>query len=141
MKNIFSKSNLLSFMLGAILFGGIGVYAANEYNANLIKYNETNVESALNDLYDLTNYGTASASDILSGKTALINGIKVTGTAADPTTKYDEGYNAGYSAGKNAKISIVISNYINGETGWQNSSSITLGTSVVQFKNCKVWRK
>ncbi len=44
------------------------------------KNSQTTVEGALNDLYNKANYGNASAGQILSGKTALVGGSKVTGT-------------------------------------------------------------
>ena len=47
------------------------------------KNNQTTVEGALNDLYNKANYGNASAGQILSGKTALVGGSKVTGTMPD----------------------------------------------------------
>jgi hypothetical protein len=49
------------------------------------KNNQTTVEGALNDLYTKANYGNASASQILSGKTALVGGKQVIGTM--PTMK------------------------------------------------------
>ncbi len=49
------------------------------------KNNQTTVEGALNDLYNKANYGNASAGQILSGKTALVGGKKVTGTLTIPT--------------------------------------------------------
>ncbi len=47
------------------------------------KNNQTTVEGALNDLYTKANYGNATASQILKGKTALVGGKKVTGTMED----------------------------------------------------------
>ena len=44
------------------------------------KNNQTTVEGALNDLYTKANYGNATASQILKGKTALVGGKQVTGT-------------------------------------------------------------
>ncbi len=44
------------------------------------KNSQTTVEGALNDLYTKANYGNASAGQILSGKTALVGGSKITGT-------------------------------------------------------------
>ena len=50
------------------------------------KNNQTTVEGALNDLYTKANYGNASAGQILSGKTALVGGSKVTGTMPNLTS-------------------------------------------------------
>jgi hypothetical protein len=54
--------------------------------SNGVSYNknsQTTVEGALNDLYTKANYGSATASQILKGKTALVGGNKVTGTMED----------------------------------------------------------
>ena len=45
------KNNVLGFILGAIIFSGITVYATS-YLAKDVTYKDTNVETALNDLYD-----------------------------------------------------------------------------------------
>ena len=50
------------------------------------KNSQTTVEGALNDLYTKANYGNATASQILKGKTALVGGKKVTGTMVDRGT-------------------------------------------------------
>ena len=65
------------------------LYAANKYYSNEIVYNTSdgktmNVNEALNNLYSdynlLKKTGDATASQILKGKTAIVNGKKVTGT-------------------------------------------------------------
>ncbi|MDE6993267.1 MAG: hypothetical protein K2P41_02400 [Lachnospiraceae bacterium] len=43
----------------------------------------------------------AAAANISSGKTAWVNGVKVTGTGADNTTNYNNGYSAGRTQGRN----------------------------------------
>ena len=45
---------------------------------------DTSVSAAISELYQMRNAGTASASDILPGKTAWINGVLVTGTYQAP---------------------------------------------------------
>ena len=60
--------------------------ASSNPPSNGVSYNknsQTTVEGALNDLYNKANYGNASASQILKGKTALVGGKKVTGTMED----------------------------------------------------------
>ena len=47
------KTNILSFILGAIIFMGIGVYAGTRISADQIEYKDTTVDLALNDLYTL----------------------------------------------------------------------------------------
>ena len=75
-----------------ILTGVVGVSAANTLTSNGVLYSNagssvTTVEGALNELYanynSLLAKGNASASDILSGKTALVKGNEVTGTMRD----------------------------------------------------------
>ena len=44
------KRNLLGFIAGAIIFGSIGAYALTVASKD-VTYNNTNVESAINDLY------------------------------------------------------------------------------------------
>lgn len=56
MKRI-KRSNILCFVLGGLLFGSIGVYAAGEILASQITYNkngQATVDAALNDLYSKT---------------------------------------------------------------------------------------
>ena len=47
----FIKNNLLGFILGAIVFGSIGVYATIRIQADEIGYKDGTVEDALNVLY------------------------------------------------------------------------------------------
>ncbi len=48
---------------------------------------------------------TAAAGNITKGKTAYVNGTKVTGTGADNTANYNNGYNAGVAAAqKNLQV-------------------------------------
>ena len=59
---------------------GFGVGATTLLNSNQVLYkNNTTVEEALNDLYTKSSIGNATASDILSGKKALVGGQEVTG--------------------------------------------------------------
>ena len=53
----FIKNNLLGFILGAIVFGSIGVYAAIKIQASEIGYKDTTVEATLNDLYSKASGG------------------------------------------------------------------------------------
>ncbi len=49
---------------------------------------------------------TAAAANITKGKTAWVNGVKVTGTGADNTTNYNNGYAAGVAAGKVQSVTV-----------------------------------
>ena len=62
MKKIFKKSNIFSFMLGAIIFGGIGTVFAYTILAKDVGYTPKdttwkvdNVKEAIDDLYNKTN--------------------------------------------------------------------------------------
>ena len=74
------KVSIISFILGAIIFGSVGVLASQIF-ARDIKYNDTNVESALNDLYSKANkeitFGTAeysnNNSDNVGNKSTSLN--------------------------------------------------------------------
>ena len=90
------KQVIISFILGAIIFGGVGTILAYKLGANQVGYtpndqtwNVSEVNTALDDLYDMATYGNATSSDIRSGKTALVNGNQITGNLTVPnyTTK------------------------------------------------------
>ena len=85
------KQVIISFILGALIFSGITGVLAYKLGANQVSYipedsnwNVTDVDTALDDLYDMASYGNAQASDIKSGKTALVNGNQVTGSLTIP---------------------------------------------------------
>ena len=74
MKNII-KSRVFTFILGAIIFGSIGVYAATQYNASQITYNKNGkatVEAALNDLYTKNNNKLTLVHDLSDNSTESI---------------------------------------------------------------------
>ena len=86
------KKLIIGFILGIILCSGI-VYASSLYKAIDISYNKenwevSNVNDALDELKNRTDIlmtGDATASDIKSGKTAVVNGELITGTSQDVT--------------------------------------------------------
>lgn len=97
------KKNILFTILGIIL-GICGTVSATLlYSAKDIEYKESNVQDAIDDLYsikndldattyslnDLKSKGNATSSDILSGKTAVVNGNLITGTKLAKPTLYD----------------------------------------------------
>ena len=49
------KNNIFGFILGAVIFTCVGVIAANSLNAREVIYRDTNVESAIDGLYDTAN--------------------------------------------------------------------------------------
>lgn len=54
MKKLF-KNNIFGFIIGGLIFGVIGVGATTLYNATQISYNDSNVKTALDELYDMNN--------------------------------------------------------------------------------------
>ena len=87
------KNNIFGFILCGLIFGGI-VYAATLYKASDVSYTPTdeswevsNVNDAINSLYNMKKeldnikgLGDATASQILSGKKAMVKGNTITGT-------------------------------------------------------------
>ena len=107
------KKYIIGFIIGVIVASG-GVMAANYlYEAENIRYGKTNVGSALNDLYQKHTYGDATSEDIVKGKTALINGEKVTGSLEIP--------NLISETSGTATSSSILSGY----TAWVNGEKIT----------------
>ena len=51
----FLKSKIFAFILGAIIFGGIGVVATVQFQANEVGYRDTTVDRALDTLYEKAN--------------------------------------------------------------------------------------
>jgi len=86
MKRVF-KNPIVMFVLGALIFSSISVYAARKYYASDIEYKETTLDKALDTLYtktktykNLTETTNVEANTLLSGKKAyksdgsLVNG-------------------------------------------------------------------
>ena len=70
-----------------IMIGIVGTsYAAYKLTASQVSFDKTNtnlnsenVQESIDEIVDLMKYGDATEQDILSGKTALVNGKKITG--------------------------------------------------------------
>ena len=82
MKRVF-KSNLFWFIIGALIFGIGGVIAATAINAREITYRDTNVESALNDLYNKT----------LFSESFSESGLQTYGSSWTPSVTVEAGVN------------------------------------------------
>ena len=75
------------FILLGIILGIVGTsYAAYKLMASQVSFDKTNtnlnsenVQDSIDEIVDLIKYGDAEAGDIASGKTALVNGKKITG--------------------------------------------------------------
>ena len=123
MKKIIDKNTIFSFIISGIIFGSIGIYATSLYNGKDISYTPTdaswevnNVNDAINSLYimkteldNLNSLGDATAADILSGKTAVVKGNVITGTAKDSSSIKLLG--SGYSGNQTIDFSTKLSNY------------------------------
>lgn len=82
MKNIFKKSNILSFVIGGFVFGIIGIVSATIlYQANEIGYTPNdeseinNVQDALDDLYNKQTNTITSLNNQISNKDTEINSL------------------------------------------------------------------
>lgn len=93
-----AKQNIFSFILGAIIFGGISAYAATILSSSSVSYSNTNsglsstnVQGAIDELYNKAKNpvttATATKEQILSGQTAWVNGEKITGTMLNQGAK------------------------------------------------------
>ena len=75
-------------------------------------YHNGNGKVTANSLASQTQ-ATAAAANITKDKTAYVNGIKITGTGADNTTNYNNGYNAGVAAA-DGRVNTASQSYIQG---------------------------
>ena len=114
------KNILLVFVTALICITGTG-YAAYKLTAKEVSFDKSktdlngeNVQDSIDEIVDLIKYGDAEAGDIASGKTALVNGKKITGiseSATDLSSKivYIGGANGGMTASYNTNITTQIS--------------------------------
>ena len=121
------KMNKIVFTIVlCIISCGIGVTAATVYQANTVMYTPTdtnwkvtNVSEALNSLNEKVNVGTATASQILSGKTALVKGQSVTGTMTNRgavTTSLNAGGSYTIPAGYHNGSGKITANSLSSQT-------------------------
>ena len=160
-----SKSNVISFILGAIIFGGISSVVALTIASKDVSYDngtsgsaKDNVQEAIDELYvkvknfkKLNVQTTAGAGDILSGKTAYNTaGNLITGTYTIPVIKYEVLFN--YGAEQNTvdngsySTSYTTTKYceyliINTAThAWANTSTTTTFDAKRIFTHKSGWR-
>ena len=81
--------------------------------------NGDNVQDSIDEIVDLIKYGDAEAGDIASGKTALVNGKKITGTLSNSSSM---------------DVVFGINN------SWQSDDAVygNLSIDVTDFTSCKV---
>ena len=72
---------IIAFILGGVIFSGITYAATVDFTSGDVYYSNstsglsaTNVKSAIDEIYNMYNSGTATADDIIADKTAFING-------------------------------------------------------------------
>ena len=119
------KKIILGIVIGIIISSGI-VYAATTISSSSVMYGDKTVSATLDDLINKTKVGTATAADIASGKTALVQGSLVTGTNSGGSriidlgtgTSFDVSSYAGY---ENFTVDNFIIEPINGSVSAYSS--------------------
>ena len=106
----------IGIVLGFITFK---VNANVTYNSDGVLYKKgtenITVTNALDELKGYLNYGNATADNITRGKTAIINGKKVTGTGKDNDTNYNTGLEEGSSNVGGKTVLKVINAFYNAD--------------------------
>lgn len=144
------RKSIICFILGGLFFSVVGVSANSYlYGSNQVSYtptdsnwNASNVKDALNDLYsknleliDLINLGDATPDNICNGKTAIVQGKLVTGTAASSgmtitnlsfSAYLSSNGDGAQGAGVNNSMTFDVSNY----------KTVTFGTVITTQVNC-----
>ena len=130
MKKIFNRKTFLTLFIGIILgFITFKVNANITYNSDGVLYKKgtenITVTNALDELKSYLNYGNATADNITRGKTAIINGKKVTGTGKDNDTNYNTGLEEGSSTVSSETVLKVINSVYNAQTTTEGYSGIS----------------
>ncbi len=150
------KKITIGIIIGIIISCTVGVLASTIVPSTIVTYQDKTLNTALDELYDSVNLlktrGDAEASQILTGKKAIVKGIEITGTMANrgnlnwtpstgtsytvPSGYYSGGtlnssgaYNTGYSAGVTAADNRANANSTNYKTGYNAGYSAGKSTS------------
>ncbi len=141
------KSRLFAFMIGAVVFGGVAVYADSLLNAKDVLYapnngdfNASTVKEGLDELYtksenykDVSTTTVSSADDIIVGKTAYLNdGTLATGTFTFHTNLHVTGSNG--SQGHIDLKNTGFSKFKYTSTGCDSSNTAKIFTWDSKFK-------
>ena len=147
------KNRLFIALITTIIVASGTLYAANKYQASEVVYNKkngttTDVNTALNDIYNITKLGDATSEDIAKGKTAVVQGKLVTGqgSLSSDDTFIAKNYNGSWLARNSSqtykydlsndfsKISYVSMFCTNADDYNHSSSSIVFdGTTVTVY--------
>ena len=78
--------NSITFLIIGLILGGFAVYATSaSYSSDQVLYNKAGEDhvltSIIEEIYDMVDYGDATANDIRVGKKALVKGKQVVGKA------------------------------------------------------------
>ena len=118
------KYILIGIVIGSLLFTGIGVIAAQLFAEDII-YNNTNVESALNDLYSKANKQAVQVATLT--------------TRGATYTMQNDGYITGTASRGSSRMAIL---YINNKTyalsNWESSDNTTYYVSMYATKGSVV---
>lgn len=140
MNRLIDKKIVFTFVISGILFISCGIYAASLYKAKDVSYNKENwevntVNEALDELKNKTDIlmtGDATSADIVSGKTAVVNGEIITGEYITPSATVSSGnFGGSLTASKNGTV--VISGSVTWL--WGNSNSMSGHCYVYMSKN------
>ena len=151
------KKIILGIMVGIIISCTVGVLASTIVSSTIVTYQDKSVNTALDELYDSVNLlktkGDAEASQILTGKKAIVKGTEITGTMANrgnlnwnPSSSTTYTVPAGYYSGGTISSSSAYSkgvtdadnranvNITNYKTGYNAGYSVGVrsGTNAVQ---------
>ena len=144
------KKIVLGFMVGVIISGTVGVIAATTISSKNVTYQNKTVNTALDELYDSVNLlktkGDAEATQILTGKKAIVKGTEITGTMTNrgnlnwnPSSSTTYTVPAGYYSGGTISSSNAYSKGVTDADNRANTSSVNYKTGynagVVSGKN------
>ena len=113
------KNNIFGFIVGAVIFGCLGVIAANAINARDILYRDTNVESAIDNLYQqeaivdsnyiYSNYVGVSSSSTTNGTNLSLSKGKYVCSFALQAAWINYSSASSFAEGDSSNISSLIS--------------------------------
>ena len=136
------KKIILGIAIGTIISGTVGVLAATIVSSTIVTYQDKSVNTALDELYDSVNLlktkGDAEASQILTGKKAIVKGTEIAGTMANrgnlnwnPSSSTTYTVPAGYYSGGTISSSNAYSKGVTDADNRANTSSVNYKTGYI----------